>query len=146
MIHGIPENIKPAFLYKSTGQNNVGTAATTIEFATKKYDLCNNFASHTFTAPVYGWYTFSWSISMSSLDTAALYFDIQLLAVGTTYHAYYSTKYSADSYGVSEGTRTLELNKGDTALLKYLQLSGAAQTDVQAESYFEGRYIYGSLY
>jgi len=133
---------QPAFLVRpaSTQSNIALNTANTVVFGTEIFDQNADFASNTFTAPVTGKYLLAYSLYVTTLDTAANYYESYL---NTSNRIYYSTidpgfggaDFSYFSFNI---TAIADMDANDTVDVKFYQSVGTAQTDISASSHFSG--------
>jgi len=133
---------QPAFLAVATTQNNIPIAAsTTVNFTGQVFDLGSNYAGTSFTAPVTGKYQLNVIIYAQSVDSAADYVQIALVTSNRQYYAIFSTT-SLDqdaAYMTFPITILADMDALDTAYVEVqLNATGAAQMDINANSYFSG--------
>lgn len=140
--------VQPAFLVRpSTEQSNIRTDDTffTIVFGTEIFDVGNNFASNTFTAPVTGKYLFTINVSLGSIDAAAVYYQIWLVtsnrAYEVTYMGWPGNALANDGSWVFVASFVADMDASDTAYVQMRQYSGAQQTDILTTTYFSGALI-----
>jgi hypothetical protein len=144
---------QPAFLAFNGGSDLNITVDdwTTIDFSTEVFDVGNNFASDTFTAPVKGLYFLTTQVTLSSLDTDSTGYRVALITSNRTYTAYLDTDqyFDADSswHVITPITSVCDMDAGDTAYVAVFQTGGAGITDVIGHStavltYFSG-YLLG---
>ena len=132
---------QPSFLVQpSSTQVNISVGVTnTIAFGTERFDVGNNFASNTFTAPATGKYHFDAQFRFESMDTAAGYYHLHLLTSNRNYFSIMSPKFSSDpSYMFMAISVTADMDANDTAYLTIFQSGGSAQTDISSDSFFSG--------
>ena len=133
----------PAFLAQPSGaQSNLAVnSMVDIAFATERFDQNGDYSTPTFTAPVTGKYLLTAGVRFGDLDTASTYFIMYMVTSNRSYQSIISLdRFSAD---VAYLTRTLsvvaDMDASDTAKVQVLfQVSGAAQTDVDTDSFFSG--------
>ena len=140
----VTKSLQPCFRVGSGTQNDISVNTNNnAVFDVEIFDIGNNFASSTFTAPVTGKYFFTVSFRMGNLDSAASY--LQTVLVGsnrnTTLHTLSEIQYhiSADTEYSHTGTAILDMDANDTALVRMRIQGGTAQTDLDTDgSYFSG--------
>ena len=115
-------------------------------FDSEVFDIGNNFASNTFTAPVTGKYYLGLLMRLNQVDSAASY--IQIVIVGsnrntTVFTFHNATELSSDADNVTvSGSTILDMDANDTAYVRVRIQGGTAQTDVDSDgSYFTGYLI-----
>ena len=134
---------QPAFMvHPSTTQSNIPVNGfTTIVFGTERFDQNSDFASNTFTAPVTGKYQLQVSMRLDSLDKDNNNIQLHITTSNRTYYSIIQpTVLAADPAFWWLGTTVLaDMDASDTAYVRmYISNDGAAQIDVQADSYFSG--------
>lgn len=138
-----------AFLAQpATTQDNIGVADGTsvvIALGTEVYDIGANFASNTFTAPITGKYLLSatcYYLSMDSLSTYnqflittsnRLYFQLMAPPRDHATVAGFDLPYWTFNHAV-----VADMDVNDTAVIKFAQLGGTIQADIQTETIFSG--------
>ena len=140
----VTKPLQPCFRVGSGTQNNISVSTNNnAVFDVEIFDIGNNFASSTFTAPVTGKYFFTVSFRMGNLDSAASY--LQTVLVGSNRNSTLHTlsvignHIDADTEYSHTGTAILDMDANDTALARIRIQSGTAQTDVDTDgSYFSG--------
>jgi len=139
----VTKPLQPAFLAQpASNQNNIAiNSAVTVVFGTERFDQNADFASNTFTAPVTGKYQFNTSMRLENWDISASYYQ---LTVQTSNRNYISTwdaalHASADHDYITLNVPCLaDMDANDTAIVTIRQQGGAAQADVQSETFFSG--------
>ena len=140
----ITKPLQSAFLAKlSTNQNNVTADGShqTIQFDTEIFDQNADFntSNYTFTAPVTGKYHISTVIYSEQLDTDANFSYITIMTSNRNAFLILTPKFSSDpTYWFFSGSLLMDMDASDTAIITYVQGTGAAQTDINATSYFSG--------
>tara|TARA_R110002167_G_scaffold222490_1_gene427453 strand:- start:364 stop:2721 length:2358 start_codon:yes stop_codon:yes gene_type:complete len=133
---------QPAFsVTPATNQNNIATdTSVDIVLATEIFDQGANFASNTFTAPVAGRYQFNATVAMNYLDSAADFYQINLVTSNRTYSYTIDPDFGQDATYWEIGNSFLaDMDASDTAKLQIYQSSGTQQTDiVAARTFFTG--------
>ena len=135
---------QPAFLAQVTsgGQNNFAkTTAQTITFSRERFDQNDDFdtSSYTFTAPVTGRYQLQLNVLLSTLDSAAGYYQTYLQTSNQIYYSTLDPDFGQDNSYMNLNTTVLaDMDAGDTAVAKILQSVGTVQTDIDATSIFSG--------
>jgi len=139
----VTKPLQPAFLAQpaSTQTNIAVNSHVTVVFGTEIFDQNADFASNTFTAPVTGKYQFNTSIRIENWDVSAQYYQ---LIVQTSNRNYISTWDAALHASADHDFITLnipclaDMDASDTAIVTLRQNSGAAQADIQSETFFSG--------
>jgi len=138
----VTKPLQPAFMARATGATNLSRAAWhTLAFGSERFDNNNDFSSNTFTAPVTGKYQMNVFIRLHSIDNAGHYYFLSLdTSNATYYHIHGANGWANDpDYHTMGSSYVVDMDAGDTAIVKFYQASGSEQTDVQAnEGYFSG--------
>ena len=132
---------QPAFLARPSGtQSNIAVStAVDVAFATEVFDVGSNFATPSFTAPVTGSYFFSTSVDLEALDSAALYYSIQLVTSNRSYITIFDPDFGQDAgFWTVSLTVLADMDASDTAKVVVTQSGGTQQTDIISTSYFSG--------
>jgi len=133
---------QPAFSASvASTQSNLAVGQNVdIVFGTEIYDIGDNFASNTFTAPVAGKYQLSYFVRLDAIDTAASYYYLMI----KTTNRNYSPIYAGSTFGASDPTYMsltfsvlADMDANDTAKVTYDQTGGTGQVDV-ADGVFTG--------
>jgi hypothetical protein len=132
---------QPAFqAHPSSAQSNIATdTAVTIVFGTEVFDVGANFASNTFTAPVTGKYQLNLHMQLGAVDSAAAFYQIQLITSNKSYNLTIAPLFSADVpyWGIANSVLA-DMDASDTAIIKIYQNTGTAQTDIDTSTNFSG--------
>jgi len=133
--------LQPAFLARPTSnQNNIATSTdVTVVLGTEVFDQGSDFASNLFTAPITGRYQISFCLNLRNVDTAADYYEVQIVTSNRNYNFIQDPDYGQDSvYFSISGSALCDMDASDTARFKIVQAGGTAQTDISTESHFSG--------
>ena len=138
----ITKSSQPAFLAKPTSdQTNHGLDDyVDIVFGTEIFDLGDNFASNTFTAPVTGKYQLNAGIYVQNLDAAVNYYIVTITTSNRTIFQILDPR-SLDQdavYWSLQVAALADMDANDTAKSQVYQSSGTQQVDINANSYFSG--------
>jgi len=135
----------PAFLARaSSDQQNLSINSThTVSFGTEVFDQNGDFASNTFTAPVTGKYYFDFHLRLQGLDSAAEYYQLNLVTSNRTYSAWVlDPDFGQDNvYFPFGGSVLADMDSGDTAHITIHQGGGSAQADIgggDTQTFFSG--------
>ena len=123
---------QPAFQGQAEALNNIpaNSANQTITFS-EIFDQGGNFASNTFTAPVTGKYQINVHVLLENIDSAANYYQLQLITGNRIYYETVDADYGQDnSYLAVQIAVLADMDVGDTAVVAVHQNGGTAQTDV----------------
>ena len=144
------EVLQPSFsYYNSSSDTNIGTYSwTTIDFDTKLFDVGDNFASDTFTAPVAGKYLLNTQVTVNSLDSAASSYILRIVTAKNDYYSYRDVDkyFDADSswHTLPPIFAICDFDKDDTAQVRIYQGAGTSQTDIIGHA--DNQYTYFSGY
>ena len=127
-FHATPSSKQSDF---SAGGSNVDVA-----FGTEVFDVGGNFASSVFTAPVDGKYFLYVQLRLDNVDTAASYYNVQIVTSNREYRwlEHFNTDGGDYTYFCPQVTAIADMEAGDTAKVQILQNGGSAQTDVDNDS------------
>ena len=138
----VTKPLQPAFMALATGATNLSRAAWhTLAFGSERFDNNNDFSSNTFTAPVTGKYQMNVFIRLHSIDNAGHYYFLSLNTSNNTYyHIHGANGWANDpDYHTMGSSYVVDMDAGDTAIVKFYQASGSEQTDIWGgEGYFSG--------
>lgn len=137
---------QPAFyVWPTIIQSNIPINTNVpIVFGYEYFDVGNNFAANTFTAPVSGRYHFDVHISTFHMDIDANSYIINLKTPEREYvYRFDPLSLDADPTNFSFSFSVLaQMNANSTAYVYIHQTGGAQQTDIYTESWFAG-YLVG---
>ena len=126
----------------SSQQDNItaDNSSQTIAFGSERFDQNSDFASNTFTAPVTGKYLLSMQLRFENADTASGYHLWSIVTSNKTYQGIRTISgLSADPAYQDFGlTIVADMDANDTATVGVLIETGAAQSDIDPDSYFSG--------
>ena len=134
---------QPCFSVKPTSnQSNIATGGVTVVLDTEIFDIGNNFASNTFTAPVTGKYQLNAHVRLGDVDVGAADIQLELITSNRTYYATIDPNFSEDltHYALSI-SMIVDMDANDTAYLQINQTGGTAQLDIRIFSFFSGALI-----
>jgi len=132
---------QPAFnAYPASTQSNIAINTTvTVVLGTEAFDQGSNFASNTFTAPVTGKYQLNLVLAVNALDSAAGFYQIQIVTSNKSYNMSFDPNLSADADDWCFTNAVLaDMDASDTAIVKIYQYNGTAQTDIGVTTNFSG--------
>jgi hypothetical protein len=132
---------QPAFnAYPASTQSNIAINTTvTIVLGTEAFDQGSNFASNTFTAPVTGKYQLNLELMVNAVDSAAGFYQIQIVTTNKSYNMTFDPNFAADTdYWCFTNSVLADMDASDTAVVKIYQSGGTAQTDIDTGSVFSG--------
>jgi hypothetical protein len=133
----------PAFsAAPSAAQDNLAVAPAVVDIVlgTEIFDQGANFASNTFTAPVAGRYQLNAILGLVNIDSAAAFYQVQIATSNRTYTYTYDPDFGQDAVYWEFGPSVLaDMDASDTAVMRFYQSGGTAQTDVASvRTYFNG--------
>jgi hypothetical protein len=137
----ITKPLQPAFqaIPASDQTNFAVNAAVTVVFGTEVFDVNADFASNTFTAPVTGKYQLNVKVRLENIDSANNSYHLSLDTSNRSYGYDFDPDFGQDNAIYTMSISTLaDMDAGDTAIVRIVQASGTAQTDIATESYFSG--------
>tara|TARA_R110002124_G_scaffold57179_1_gene160441 strand:+ start:935 stop:1423 length:489 start_codon:yes stop_codon:yes gene_type:complete len=137
----ITKPLQPAFLARPASQqaNFAINASVAVAMGDEVYDQNADFASNVFTAPVTGKYSFNTALRLSSVDSAADYYHIQIVTSNRSYQNIFDPDFGQDaSYWMLTLSCLADLDAGDTASVAIVQGGGTQQTDIEVQSHFSG--------
>ena len=126
---------QPCFsAYLSAYQYNIADNGTII-FDAEAFDVGYDFntTTGTFTAPVTGKYLLTYSVDVSSLDSAASYYWLKLLTSNRNYYAPFiptSLLLSSDGRMTFQNTVVADMDASDTAYITLDRSGGVTQADI----------------
>jgi hypothetical protein len=136
------EKNQPSFLaFNSATDTSISTGGVyaDVEFNSEVFDVGDNFASNTFTAPVTGKYFLHTSVSLSEIDIDVSYYAIKLVTSNRNYYSIFDPHLASDtSVGIPNHlfqiTCVADMEAADTAKVQIIQSGGNAQTDVMGHA------------
>tara|TARA_X000001388_G_scaffold52054_1_gene37776 strand:- start:1433 stop:2488 length:1056 start_codon:yes stop_codon:yes gene_type:complete len=142
----ITKATQPAFQARpASEQSNLPiNAYTQIVFGTEVFDIGSNFASNVFTAPVAGKYALHLSLRVDNMDIDTTYYDFRIVTSNRDYKFFQGmAQFDADGYSHAITISCVaDMDASDTAQVKVdIPNAGAAQADVNANSFFSGMLI-----
>ena len=134
---------QPAFQARlASNQTNIATgSAVTILYATEQFDANADYdnSNYTFTAPVTGKYQLSVQVLITTLDSAAAYYQIQLHTSNAIYYHTIDPDFGQDNaYHSFVVTALADMDASDTVSVKMYQSGGSSQTTFGGSSHFSG--------
>ena len=126
---------QPCFsAYLSAYQYNIADNGTII-FDAEAFDVGSDFntTTGTFTAPVTGKYLLTYSVDVSSLDSAASYYWLKLITSNRNYYAPFiptSLLLSSDGRMTFQNTVVADMDASDTAYITLDRSGGVTQADI----------------
>ena len=122
------------FVNKSASQDNIsnGGSDVLVTFDTERFDVGNNFASNTFTAPVTGKYFLYVSLRLDNVDTGAGYYNLAIKTSNFTHEwiEHFNTDGGDYTYYTAQVTAIADMDASDTATIQIIQNGGTAQISI----------------
>ena len=139
----ITKPLQPAFMAQLSGsQNNFAVAsAVTVAFAAERFDQNADYdtSNYTFTAPVTGRYQINIGVNVTTLDSAASYYQIRLVTSNRSYYSTVDPDFGQDNnYFELQLAVLADMDASDTALVQIYQSNGTQQSDIDGSSAFSG--------
>jgi len=135
---------QPCFLITNNSyQDNLAVGSPVdIIFNNEIFDIGNNVASNTFTAPVSGKYQLNVQLRLGNVDTAGGYYAITLTTSNRNYYYNFSPLFSIDAPYITCLIAIVgDMDINDTAKVTFYQEQGEVQTDIRTGTYFSGTLI-----
>ena len=138
----ITKPTQPAFLARVGSDSNNFAEGTnvTIPFATEVFDQNADYnnSNYTFTAPVTVKYQINVILRLSTLDSAAAYYYLELNTSNEAYYNIFDPDFGQDAVFWTINTGILaDMDASDTVTARIFQeTSGTVQTDIHADSFF----------
>ena len=129
------------FAQPSSQQANIALTGETIAFGTEIFDQNGDFSSNTFTAPVTGRYQLQVMVRADNVDSAANFCRI-VIQTSNRNHIAGMLDPAVLSSDPGEwnfvGVVLTDMDANDTAKITWSQSGGAAQTDIETDTFFSG--------
>lgn len=129
----------------ATDTNQTGNGATaTVDFDTEIYDVGNDFAADTFTAPATGKYLLIANVVVTSVTTAMTTHQINIVTSNRTYSQSHNATPPAGANISMHIAAIVDMDSGDTATVTVRLVGGAGDTagvlgdGSQLYTYFSG--------
>ena len=118
-------------------QNDIATdSSVLVGLETERHDNNADFGSSTFTAPVTGKYLVCMNLYLTSLDSAAAFYELQTISSNKTYYAILDPDFGQDAtYWTLHWSGVIDMDASDTVLFRVYQSGGTSQTDVSIHTY-----------
>ena len=136
---------QPAFQARlASNQTNIATGSqVTILYATEQFDANADYnnSNYTFTAPVTGKYQLSVQVLITTLDSAAAYYQIQLHTSNAIYYHTIDPDFGQDAlFWTLTLSLLVDMDANDTATVHIFQEGSGtgSQTDINNDSFFSG--------
>ena len=109
---------------------------TVINLDNERFDVGNNLASNTFTAPITGKYLYTYTLYFNNVDTAATALGVQVVTSNRQYENWFAPDHIAntDFYYTATSSQIADMDANDTLQFKAYVGGGSTQTDVHADS------------
>jgi len=127
----------------NTGQPNFSVAPTvdqeniaigspvTVVFGTERFDVGNNFASNTFTAPVSGKYQLNFYLGLGNLDIGGGHYRAGIHTSNRTYSFVIAPRFAIDpEYWMLSFSQLANMDLNDIAYCSLEQWTGDVQADI----------------
>ena len=137
------QTIDIKFRVNRQAASNTGNAAfAVVAFDSEQYDTGSNVSSGVFTAPISGYYTFSWNI-LVNCDATPRYLIASLFYDGAEYSRGTELKITASTIGSSTGSDTIYMASGKKADIRaYADVTLPLFVGANVSyCWFSGRYI-----
>lgn len=139
----VKKPLQPAFsAVPASQQDNIapGSGDITVVFGTEIFDQGGNFVSSTFTAPVTGRYQLQCALRLEAVDIDAAFYQAKIITGNRPYIFTLDPRaFDQDpAYHTVSLSVLADMDASDTAIVTINQSGGAAQTDIDTESYFSG--------
>ena len=122
-----------------SNQDNLAANVVTLDFDDARFDQNSDFTAgtNTFAAPITGKYLVCVNLYMLNIDTAADYYQLYVATSNKTYYALFDPGVLASDpvYWTLSWSGVVDMDASDTCLFKLNQSGGAAQTDINNNSY-----------
>lgn len=134
-------NLRRIPIFEATANSDQSNLAHSsqvqLEFGSENIDTTSSFASHTFTAPVGGYYMFYYQLGFNAFDTGMSYAMCGLRRESADYFCVSridDKEFTADTDAVvsRSGSAIKQLDQGDTVGVYWFQHSGTAQVDFKS--------------
>ena len=134
-------NLRRIPIFEATANSDQSNLAHSsqvqLEFGSENIDTTSSFASHTFTAPVGGYYMFYYQLGFNAFDTGMSYAMCGLRRESADYFCVSridDKEFTADTDAVvsRSGSAVKQLDQGDTVGVYWFQHSGTAQVDFKS--------------
>tara|TARA_R100001082_G_C4321920_1_gene141510 strand:- start:56 stop:910 length:855 start_codon:yes stop_codon:yes gene_type:complete len=132
---------QPAFRVKpSTNQSNFAIDGwVDVAFGNEAFDVGDNFASSTFTAPVTGKYQLNLQLRLNNVDSAANFYQARINTSNQIFYTTIDPDFGQDAaYWTFILSIFTDMDASDTATVGIFQSLGTSQTDVSNDSHFSG--------
>jgi len=132
---------QPAFRVKpSSNQSNFAIDGwVDVAFGNEAFDVGDNFASSTFTAPVTGKYQLNLQLRLNNVDSAANFYQARINTSNQIFYTTIDPDFGQDAaYWTFILSIFTDMDASDTATVGIFQSLGTSQTDVSNDSHFSG--------
>lgn len=103
---------------------------------TERHDNNSDFGSSTFNAPVTGKYLVCMNLYLTSVDSAAAFYELQTISTNKTYYSIIDPDFGQDAnYFTLNWSGVIDMDAGDTVLFRVRQSGGSTQTDISIHTY-----------
>ena len=137
-------NLRKIPIFEATAnsdQSNLATGSEVqLQFGAENIDTTSSFASHTFTAPVGGYYMFYYQLGFNQFDIASGPMSYAMCGLRKESADYFCVsriddkEFTADTDAVvsRSGSAIKQLDQGDTVGIYWFQSGGTAQVDFKS--------------
>ena len=135
----VTKPLQPAFLAHPTSAiTNINTGANnSLAFATERFDNNGDYntSNYTFTAPVTGKYQLNVVYYLTSLDSAAVYYEANIVTSNKGYYIIVDPDFGQDNvYYTLTFAAIVDMDASDTCTIGIHQQGGSSQTDISSLS------------
>jgi|21_taG_2_1085346.scaffolds.fasta_scaffold41458_2 hypothetical protein len=137
---GVIKPNQPCFSATASSTNIPLATTTKVTLSSERFDVGNNVASDTFTAPITGKYLFTYILFFSSLDADHTTLDATIKTSNTQYQQTVTPDHflNSDSSFSLTGSMLCDMDANDTFHMNVYVSAGAAQTDIHTDSHVSG--------
>jgi|UPI00049075B6 prepilin-type processing-associated H-X9-DG protein len=134
---------QPCFLIQAGAATNNIANNITVTFGAERFDVGNNFASNTFTAPVTGKYFLACALRIDNFDSACNFLQLEIKTSNRSYIEIVDKRQTNGDteYNSFHLSVLADMDASDTAHIVVSQNGGTAQADViddDSRTYFSG--------
>ena len=103
---------------------------------TERHDNNSDFGSSTFNAPVTGKYLVCMNLYLTSVDSAAAFYELQTISTNKTYYSIIDPDFGQDAnYFTLNWSGVIDMDASDTVVFRVRQSGGSTQTDISIHTY-----------
>ncbi len=136
----VTKPLQPCFSARASIDNLALTTSITIPLSNERFDVGNNLASNTFTAPITGKYLFTYMLFFTNLDADHTGLDTHILTSNAQYQQTFSPNLmlSSDGNFSVSGSVLADMDLGDTCVFTTRVAGGANTSDIHTDSQVSG--------